>query len=52
TGFDEGEPLRRWTAHASDGTVLAEAVGETFEPPAGSVRVSVSVGHQVWLESE
>ena len=46
-GFDEGEPVRRWTAYDADGEVVAEARGETFEPPAEAVTVEVDVGRVV-----
>lgn len=47
TGFDEGEPQRRWTARGSDGEVLTKAIGPTFVPPAGTATVEVRVGTQV-----
>ncbi len=50
TGFDEGEPLRRWTAYGSDGEVLSEEIGATWTPVDGAVRVEVIVGGQVVLE--
>ncbi len=43
-GWDEGEPLREWTAFAADGSVLAEATADTFVPPTDAVRVEVVVG--------
>lgn len=46
-GFDEGEPLRRWTAYDADARVLISTTGREFEPPAGSVRVAVVVGGRV-----
>ncbi len=48
TGFDEGEPLRRWTARAADGAVLDSATGRTFLAPVGTVRLDVQVGGQAW----
>ncbi|MFZ5482004.1 MAG: YcbK family protein [Myxococcota bacterium] len=51
TGFDEGEPLRRWTAWDSEGVILAAAEGRTFTPPAGTARIRVEVGRQLALES-
>ena len=50
TGFDEGEPFRRWRAFDSQGVQLAEQVGARFEPPAGATRVRVDVGRQVVVE--
>jgi hypothetical protein len=49
-GFDEGEPLRRWTARDADGTVLLSALGRSFEPPPGTVRLSVVVGGRIHLD--
>ncbi|MCA9489679.1 MAG: hypothetical protein KC621_07135, partial [Myxococcales bacterium] len=50
TGFDEGEPLRTWSAWDADGHLLAEVAAETFEPPEGAVTVGVDVGSRLWLE--
>ncbi len=50
TGFDEGEPARRWTAYDADGAVLAEGEGRQFTPPAGAARLRVVVGRQVVVE--
>lgn len=47
TGFDEGEPLRRWTATDAAGRVLATALGRAFTPPPGTARVAVTVGGRV-----
>ena len=44
TGFDEGEPLRRWRAWDRDGRLVANALGRTFVPPPGTTRVEVRVG--------
>lgn len=46
-GFDEGEPVRRWTALDADGNVIAEAQGESFTPPAAASVVEVDVGRVV-----
>lgn len=51
-GFDEGEPLRRWTAFADDGSIVASATGRSFVPPEGAVRVRVVVGGRVEVEAE
>lgn len=51
-GFDEGEPLRRWTAYTEDGTACAQSTGASFVPPAEAVRVTVWVGRQIWLEAD
>ncbi|MEM6293600.1 MAG: D-Ala-D-Ala carboxypeptidase family metallohydrolase [Myxococcota bacterium] len=46
-GFDEGEPVRRWTAYDADGTVIAEYQGEYFTAPASAETVEVDVGRVV-----
>ncbi|RMG96312.1 MAG: DUF882 domain-containing protein [Deltaproteobacteria bacterium] len=51
-GFDEGEPLRRWTALSADGRVLARSVGESFEPPPGTATVTVEVGGLLFVTSD
>lgn len=51
-GFDEGEPLRRWTALGADGEVLASEIGESFVAPEGSARVEVLVGAVVALAQD
>ena len=48
-GFDEGEPMRRWSAYDADHQLIAEAKGRRFRPPAGTTRVEVIVGAQVRL---
>jgi 3D (Asp-Asp-Asp) domain-containing protein len=48
-GFDEGEPLRRWTARDADGEVLVETTGESFVAPATAARIEVTVGAVVKL---
>lgn len=50
TGFDEGEPLREWTAFSAEGRVLTTFVGREFEPPSGTARVGVWVGGNSWAE--
>ena len=44
TGYDEGEPLRRWVARDLTGAVIGRDEGEVFEAPLGTVRVEVEVG--------
>ena len=44
TGFEEGEPLRRWVARDADGAVLSRATGRSFVPPLGAAEVEVMVG--------
>jgi hypothetical protein len=46
-GWDEGEPLREWTALDADGRALVRATGRTFQPPPGAVTVEVVVGRRV-----
>lgn len=50
-GWDEGEPLREWTAFDAQGNVLAEARGTSFVPPEGAARVRCTVGKalEVWV---
>ena len=52
TGFDEGEPMRRWSAFDGQGQLLDEARGRTYAPPAGAARVEVLVGAQIQLATE
>ncbi len=49
-GWDEGEPLREWTAMAADGSILSSQAGPRFRPPAGAARVRVVVGREVIRE--
>lgn len=48
-GWDEGEPLREWTAYDAGGAVLTTGRGTSFAPPAGAARVDVWVGREVRL---
>jgi hypothetical protein len=51
TGFDEGEPLREWTALDGDGIEIERAVGELYEPPQEAHTIIVEVGgHMVMQE--
>lgn len=50
-GFDEGEPLRRWTAYGADGRVIDSATGRAYAPPAEAVRLTVRVGGRVTVEA-
>jgi hypothetical protein len=50
-GFDEGEPLRTWSAWSTAGDLLDRATGATYTPPAGAARVTVDVGRQLWLQA-
>jgi hypothetical protein len=45
-GFDEGEPVRRWTAVDAHERVLTVFVGRSFIAPPGTVRVDVLVGRR------
>lgn len=51
-GFDEGEPLRRWTARDASGEIVAETTGESFVVPEGTARIEVSVGAVVKLAQD
>lgn len=44
SGWDEGEPLREWTAWNGEGGVIGTAIGRRFAAPAGAVRIGVRVG--------
>jgi hypothetical protein len=46
-GWDEGEPLREWTAVGYSGEILETHIGRTFEPPPGTKGVEVVVGRAV-----
>lgn len=50
-GFDEGEPVRRWTALAADGTVLARARGPLFTAPPGTAIVELDIGRALGLSA-
>ncbi len=51
TGWDEGEPLRQWTAFDARGNVLLEATGTSFVAPTGTAEVSVVVGLEFTLRA-
>lgn len=51
TGFDEGEPHRRWWAWDRGGNLLAREVATRFRPPLGTSRVAVDVGGQIRVEA-
>ena len=51
SGFDEGEPQRRWFAFDADDRLIAEARGRTFAAPSEAVRVEVIVGAQIHLRA-
>ncbi len=46
-GFDEGEPLRRWSAFDADGQLLDTQVGPVFVAPFGTYEVRVRIGAQL-----
>lgn len=46
-GFDEGPPMRRWTARDAAGQVIGTAVGAEFTAPTGTATVEVRVGAQL-----
>jgi hypothetical protein len=49
TGFDEGEPLRQWTAWDDRGHVIDRMTGTRYIPPIQATRIDVVVGRQVTL---
>ncbi len=51
-GWDEGEPLREWTALDARGVVLARGSGVSFVPPAHAARVEVWVGRRVLVGAD
>jgi hypothetical protein len=46
-GFDEGEPVRRWTAYDAQGEVVGEGRGLHYAPPRAAVTVEVDIGRVV-----
>jgi Peptidase M15 len=50
TGFDEGEPFRRWWALDADGQILETATGRRYTPPEDAARVRVEVGGRLRLD--
>ncbi|MCB9673640.1 MAG: DUF882 domain-containing protein [Alphaproteobacteria bacterium] len=46
-GWDEGEPLREWTAYDADGYAIDSFVGEKYEPPADAASVEVWIGREI-----
>ena len=46
-GWDEGEPLREWTAYDAGGHIIDERASETYVPPDAAVEVEVEVGREV-----
>lgn len=52
TGFDEGEPARRWEALDLGGRVLKSGSGPGFTAPPGATRVRVVVGGRLTLGAE
>ncbi len=53
SGFDEGEPARRWSAWDAQGQLLADEVRtRSFAAPPGSVRIEVVVGAQLVRAAE
>jgi hypothetical protein len=52
TGFDEGEPKRRWIAYDEDGEVLATETTAVFVVPEDAVEVEVVVGGVVTVSRE
>ena len=46
-GFDEGDPVREWTARDAEGVVLATGEGIVFVAPPGAATVEVVIGGRV-----
>lgn len=46
-GWDEGEPMRVWTAWDATGQPLVRATGRSFAPPPDAACVEVDVGRQL-----
>lgn len=51
SGWEEGEPLRAWTARDADGEVISTHTGSTFTPPDEAATVEVRVGGEIELRS-
>jgi hypothetical protein len=49
-GWDEGEPLRDWTAFDAAGRALATSRSRDFTPPPGAARLRVVIGKQLTLD--
>ena len=43
-GFDEGEPLRRWSAFDENGSLIEQLTVRSYQPPSGAASVVVHVG--------
>ncbi len=50
-GFDEGEPMHRWSAYDEDGALLLRATGASFIAPAAAASVTVLVGARIELSA-
>ena len=50
TGFDEGEPLRRWRAFDCHGEQIDEVISRDYIAPAGTEVIEVWIGGQLTLE--
>lgn len=49
-GWDEGEPLREWSAYDAQGRLLVQERTREFTPPPGSARIQVVVGRALTLQ--
>jgi Peptidase M15 len=47
TGFDEGEPVRRWTARGPGGELLLTARGPLFAAPPGTATIELELGRAI-----
>lgn len=51
-GWDEGEPLREWSAYDRRGELLERVRSDTYLPPARAARVEVEVGRRLFRAIE
>ncbi len=52
TGFDEGEPLRIWSAWGADGELLEVGEGAAYVAPAEAARLTVEIGGQITVAAD
>ncbi|MEM6295279.1 MAG: D-Ala-D-Ala carboxypeptidase family metallohydrolase [Myxococcota bacterium] len=51
-GFEDGVPMRFWTAFDADGEVIAKHEGERFVLPADAASVTVDVGRAIEVSTD
>ena len=49
-GWDEGEPLREWSAYGADDALIEQVVARHYLPPREAAWVQVVVGRALTLE--